>query len=130
MRLTLFYDGYCPLCVAEMTQLAELDKHNRLDFADIQTEDFTTQYPHIDPTAADRVLHAQFEDGTMLYGLDVTYQAWKLVDKKPWLVVLRWPVVRWFADAAYLFFARNRYTISYLFTGKRRCDTCRIELKR
>ena len=63
-------------------------------------------------------------DGTMLYGLDANCKAWELVGKKRWLRVLRWPVIRMFADLGYMFFAKNRSTISYLVTGKRRCASC------
>lgn len=35
--LTLFYDGQCPLCIREMSQLKKLDKHGRLMFEDITT---------------------------------------------------------------------------------------------
>ncbi len=122
--LTLFFDGTCPLCAAEMRQLKSLDTESRLRFADIYDESFATHYPHIDISAADRYLHAEYADGSMLYGLDVTYHAWRAVDRKHWLVVLRWPVIRWFADIAYRVFARNRYTISYLLTGEKRCERC------
>jgi predicted DCC family thiol-disulfide oxidoreductase YuxK len=37
---------------------------------------------------------------------------------------LRWPIISWFADRAYNFFARHRYTISYLLTGQKRGKQC------
>jgi predicted DCC family thiol-disulfide oxidoreductase YuxK len=123
-KLTVFFDSYCPLCVAEMDQLAALDKNHLLQLEDIHQPDFATRYPTVDPVAADRVLHAMREDGTMLYGLDVTHQVWKSVGKKPWIAILRWPVVSFFADIGYRIFASNRYTISWLLTGKRRCEPC------
>jgi len=33
-------------------------------------------------------------------------------------------IIRWFADRAYLYFARNRYRISELLTGQARCEPC------
>ncbi|MGF1704476.1 thiol-disulfide oxidoreductase DCC family protein [Enterovibrio baiacu] len=132
MTLTVFYDGSCPLCVAEMDQLRALNTQNHLRFEDVLAPDFQSRYPAIDPAAASNVLHGILSDtdqlndtdGQLLLGLDVTYKAWSLVGKKRWIAVLRWPVIRWFADRAYLFFARNRYRISYLFTGKSRCEPC------
>lgn len=123
-KLTVFYDSYCPLCVSEMDQLAQLDSNNLLQLEDIHQPDFATRFPAIDPVAADRVLHAMLEDGTMLYGLDVTHKVWQSVGKKPWIALLRWPVIRFFADIGYTIFARNRYSISWLLTGKRRCEPC------
>ena len=122
--LTLFFDSTCPLCAAEMRQLRSLDTAGRLCFADIYAEDFATCYPHIDVAAADRYLHGEYADGSMIYGLDVTCGAWRAVDRKRWLLILRWPIIRWFADIAYRLFARNRYTISYLLTGQKRCERC------
>lgn len=127
MTLTLFYDSYCPLCAQEMDELRRLDSRSqnpRLAFEDIHADDFQSRYPEIDPVAADRILHARYDDGRMIYGLDVTHQAWRLVGKKRWLALLRWPVLRWFADMGYRFFARNRYGISFLLTGRRRCEPC------
>lgn len=124
MKLTMFYDSLCPLCVAEVHQLQDLDNHNSLQFVDIHRQDFRDEWPHIDPVKADRVLHAQRADGSMVYGLDVSAEAWALVGKHRWLKLLRLPVIRWFSDLGYKVFARHRYAISYLLTGQRRCDVC------
>ncbi|WP_434355662.1 DUF393 domain-containing protein [Parasalinivibrio latis] len=133
MQLILFYDGTCPLCVAEMGELAQLDAGKRLTLVDIHTKDFARQYPDINKESASTILHGYVteDDKSMrlLLGLDVTCTAWNLVGKKRWLKMLRWPVVRWFADWAYMRFANNRYFISYLLTGKSRCQNgnCRID---
>ncbi|MBO6751494.1 MULTISPECIES: thiol-disulfide oxidoreductase DCC family protein [Spongiibacter] len=121
--LTLFYDGRCPLCVAEMRRLAELDSGARLIFEDINHADFSDRYPHIDPIAANRILHGQTNTGEMLYGLDVSCLAWKVVGKHRWMAALRWPVIRWFADIGYRWFARHRYTLSRYLTGQPRCTS-------
>ena len=126
MKLTLFFDSYCPLCASEIKILEALDSSRNLVFEDIHDEEFTVRYPNIDPVETDRVLHGLYEDGSMIYGLDVTHQAWRAVGKKPWLAILRWPIIRWFADGAYLIFAKNRYSISWLLTGKKRCEPCDI----
>jgi predicted DCC family thiol-disulfide oxidoreductase YuxK len=127
LKLTMFYDSFCPLCVAEVEQLRNLDQQGDLRFVDIHAEDFSRRWPHIDPLAANRVLHAQRADGSLLFGLDVSAEVWATVGKHRWLRLLRLPVVRWFADLGYRLFARYRYSISYLLTGKRRCDACSLE---
>lgn len=125
-QLTIFYDGGCPLCVHEMRKLKKLDGGRQMVFEDIHSDGFEQRYPAIDKTAADTILHAQTDRGEMLYGLDVTHAAWSLVGRG-WLTApLRWPGLRWFADKAYLFFARNRYRISRLLTGKARCEQCKL----
>ena len=40
---------------------------------------FNEKFPHIDQQAADLILHGQWRDGTIIYGLDVTYHSWDLV---------------------------------------------------
>lgn len=127
--LTLFYDGYCPLCVKEMTSLAAKDKHQRLTLVDVHQSCFEQQYPDINVAEALRYLHGylyQQQAKTLITGLDVTYQAWRLVGRGWLFAPLRWPILRWFCDKAYLWFARNRFTLSKLLTGKARCQRCEI----
>ena len=123
-NLTIFYDGTCPICAREMRALKQYDKANRIILVDIFHPDFE-HYPQIDAQKAATVLHALDEYDRLWLGLDVTYQAWKLVGKGWMYAPLRWPVIRIFADMFYNIFAKHRYTISYWLTGKKRtCDRC------
>lgn len=124
MKLTLFYDGFCPLCVAEMNKLRKYDVDERLTFEDIQSQDFSKRYPELDWASLNARIYGQLEDGRLISGLDVTYLAWKMVGKGWVYAPLRWPVIRWLADGIYLLFARYRYSISFLLTGKKRCQAC------
>ncbi len=124
MELRLFYDGLCPLCVAEMNTLKSYDTHKKLCFEDIHLPEFGERFPDLNKQQLNDRIHGQLPDGTLVSGLDVTYLAWKFVGKGWVYAPLRWPVIKWFADALYLVFARHRYTISYLLTGKRRCQPC------
>ena len=131
MILTIFYDSYCPLCSAEINQLKAYDSNNQLSFEDIHAVDFVQRYPYIDKVEANKLLHGQLSNGDMIYGLDVTCMAWKTVGKHRWLSILRWPVIRWFSDRAYLFFARHRNTISSLVAGKNKdlnCQSCKAKV--
>jgi len=127
MILTIFYDGQCPLCMAEMRQLKLHDHQGNIQFVNLHNEKLIEQYPHIDPVKANRILHGQLKSGELLLGLDVTCKAWQLVGKHTWLIILRWPVLRIFSDAIYLLFARYRNRISYLLTGKGPCISCSID---
>ncbi len=124
MKLRVFYDGSCPLCAAEMKQLAAADREGQVELQDISRPDFTERFPHVDPVQADRILQGETDDGTPLYGLDVTARAWTLAGKGWRVNWLRWPLIRPVADRVYLFFARHRHRISRLLTGKSRCDSC------
>ena len=122
--LTIFYDGFCPLCVREMAQLRQLDPAGKaLTLVDIQQADMPVLYPQIDAAEAGRILLSLTADGRILRGLDSTHAAWSAVGKGHRTAFLRWPVIRWFADKIYLWFAANRYRVSYWLTGQARCDS-------
>ncbi|WP_394205165.1 thiol-disulfide oxidoreductase DCC family protein [Shewanella waksmanii] len=123
MKLTIFYDGQCPLCSAEMKQLKQHDDYDAIALEDLNQAGFAEKFPEIDPVRANVILHGKDDKGQVLLGLDVTYLAWMLVGKKYRVAFLRWPVVKPVADMFYLAFAKHRYTISYLLTGKKRCDS-------
>lgn len=126
-KLTIFYDGQCPLCVKEMEKLKSYDNDSSLHLVNTHSEEFVN-YPEIDPQEASRVLHAINDQNQLLLGLDVTYLAWKLVGKGWVYAPLRWPLVRPMADWAYLRFANNRYAVSKLLTGKSKCDNDQCSL--
>jgi predicted DCC family thiol-disulfide oxidoreductase YuxK len=125
-ELTIFYDGGCPLCVAEMRHLCRLDSDAKIALEDIHAEGFTQRFPHIDPARADQILHGQLANGEIIYALDVTYVAWSLVGKRHWVAILRWPLVKQVSHWVYLFFAKHRSRISKLLTGSERCEVCEI----
>ena len=129
-ELTIFYDGGCPLCLAEMKHLLKLDKHNKLELVDINQQGFEAMYPNINRTKAEQILHAQLADGSILLGLDVTHKAWSLVGKGQWTAILRWPIVRVITDFFYLQFARHRHFLSRAITGQERCESCSLERKK
>ncbi len=122
MALTLFFDGQCPLCEKEISHLKKRNYNDVIAFVDINAAEFSQTYPDMDWDALNERIHAIDESGEVYIGLDATHKAWSLVGF-PWLYAsLRWPIIRFFADKAYLLFARNRYKISYWLTGKERCD--------
>lgn len=110
-QVTIFYDGQCPLCLAEMKHLKALDDQNLLDLQDLHQTAFAEKFPQVDPEKAMTVLHGRYQ-GRDIYGLDVTYQAWRAVGKGTWVAILRWPLVRSLADLVYLFFAKHRHRLS------------------
>jgi predicted DCC family thiol-disulfide oxidoreductase YuxK len=128
MAFTLFYDGLCPLCEKEIIALQKRDKENKIVFEDISLPDFPQRFPHMNIDELNARIHGQLSDGTMITGLDVTHKAWSLVGVKWLYAPLRWPVIRWFADKFYNFFAKHRHKISYWLTGKERCDSNRCSI--
>jgi predicted DCC family thiol-disulfide oxidoreductase YuxK len=117
--MKIFYDGNCPLCVAEMKKLKKYDAQEKITTINLHDDDFSMRFPHIDKSSALTVLHAQDEQGNIWLGLDATYKAWRSVGKYPWLKLIRIVPVRWLADFAYLFFAKHRMGISRLLMPNR-----------
>ena len=126
---TLFYDGQCPLCEMEVRHLKRHDHNKLIAYEDIMREDFVERFPDLDWQAMNAKIHGRTADGVWLTGLDVTHHMWSLVGKGWLYAPLRWPVIRWFADRAYMAFARHRHSIARLLTGKARCDSdqCKVE---
>jgi predicted DCC family thiol-disulfide oxidoreductase YuxK len=120
-KLTVFYDGTCPLCAKEMKALKQRDAKQQIKTVDIYSEAFA-DYPQIDPEQANNILHALNEKGELLFGLDVTYRAWQLVGRGWLYAPLRWRIFKPAADWLYLKFANNRYRVSYWLTGTSRCS--------
>jgi predicted DCC family thiol-disulfide oxidoreductase YuxK len=123
MKLRIFYDSLCPLCDAEMQHIKARDIGDDIELQDLNQSDFASKFPEIDFTVANRILHAQRPDGSIITGLDVTYEAWTVVGKERGGSLLRGSLGKPFADKGYLFFAKHRYRISYLLTGKKRCES-------
>lgn len=127
VKLTVFYDGFCPLCVAEMSRLRKLDNKGVIRLVDVQQQEQMANFSEINKESALNILHGIDDNGRILKGLDVTCLAWHLVGRG-WLVApLRWPLVKGIADRVYLWFAPNRYRISGLLTGRQRCTQCGIK---
>ncbi|XOV79641.1 MAG: thiol-disulfide oxidoreductase DCC family protein [Aestuariibacter sp.] len=137
MQLVIFYDGQCPLCLKEMQHLRRLDQNQRLTLIDIFSERFSNEYPEMQDKPVLQKLHGYLVPTSssdtiakqMLTGLDVTYHAWRLVGRG-WIVKpLRWPLLKPIADGFYLWFAKHRFSLSYLLTGQKRCKPCQIKEK-
>jgi predicted DCC family thiol-disulfide oxidoreductase YuxK len=129
--MIIFYDGNCPLCSTEMSQLQRFDIDKKIVFADLNASDFSVRYAHIDKDKAMAYLHAQTQSGEIVYGLDATYLAWKTVGKHRWLKIFRLPIIRLFADCGYRLFAKYRHTISQLLMPNTHCNNgqCSTERK-
>ena len=109
--LTIFYDGNCPMCAAEMEHLKKYDKNNVIKLVDIHQESFETLYPTVSFAAAMKILHGHYS-GKILLGLEVTHRAWTMVGKGFWVAPLNWPVIKKLSHWVYLGLAKYRHQIS------------------
>ncbi|MFT5225323.1 MAG: putative DCC family thiol-disulfide oxidoreductase YuxK [Polaribacter sp.] len=58
-ELTIFYDGSCPICVAEKRHLCHLDSEQKIALQDIHAERFSQRFSHNDPVRTDQILHGK-----------------------------------------------------------------------
>ena len=111
-KLTLFYDGACPLCQAEILFLSRRNQAGLLDFVDINSERFDSAKIGVSCEQALAAMYGQYDNGVLIQGVTVFSEAYRRAD----LPFLAWIFSRnalqsiW--QLAYRFFAKNRHAIS------------------
>lgn len=105
---TLYYDGKCALCAAEIDSLRK-ERGAALALVDIHSMDA----PEDERDALLRTLHLQQADGTWLEGADANVAAWRGTSKARLLGALRWPLIRHAVDLVYRVWAAWRYRRLY-----------------
>ncbi len=111
--MTLYFDGACPLCAAEIRMLAARNRHQLLRFVDISQPGVELPCAVVCSQAMDNI-HAVLDDGRTLIGVQVFAEAYRRADL-PWLAWLfSRPGLRWLLEPAYAVFARHRASISAL----------------
>ena len=110
--LTIYYDGACPLCMAEVHVLKSRNKLGLLDFVDVADPQFDEMTHQLSCQLALATMQGRLADGTQLEGVPVFAEAYKRAD----LPTLAWLFTRpWLApilNAAYYVFAKYRHSIS------------------
>jgi predicted DCC family thiol-disulfide oxidoreductase YuxK len=113
-KLTLFYDGACPLCQAEILFLSGRNQANLLDFVDINSAQFDPLKVGVSCEAALVAMYGQFASGKLIQGVSVFPEAYQRANlpRMAWLFSRK--PLQPFLKLAYLFFAKNRHAISSL----------------
>jgi predicted DCC family thiol-disulfide oxidoreductase YuxK len=110
--LSIFYDGNCPLCLAEIHVLKNNNQQQLLRFINIH--DGTLVDSAINCAAALQIIHAQFENGKVIRGPIVFAEAYKRSD----LTVMKWlfsfKLFQRIYALFYVYFAQYRHQISKL----------------
>ncbi|MFT7685883.1 MAG: putative DCC family thiol-disulfide oxidoreductase YuxK [Candidatus Azotimanducaceae bacterium] len=107
---TLFYDGACPLCSAEMDRLRSLSGP-MLELVDVHTAASATLPATKEATL--KVLHLMRENGEILTGVEANVFAWQHTRWGFLFRWMRWPVIRVVADFVYTKWAHRRYQRLY-----------------
>jgi len=107
-RLTVWFDGGCPLCTREIAVMRRLDRGRRIDFIDVGTSE--TACP-IDRRLLLERFHAQ-EDGRILSGAAAFAAMWRAIPVlRPFGLLARNRIVLRWLEVLYLRFLRVRPTL-------------------
>jgi predicted DCC family thiol-disulfide oxidoreductase YuxK len=114
-KLTLFYDGACPLCQAEILFLSGRNQADLLGFVDINSKAYDPLKVGVSCEEALAAMYGQYADGTLINGVTVFPEAYRRAE----LPTLAWifsrksmqPILK----MGYRFFAKNRHAISRVF---------------
>lgn len=109
--LTLYYDGACRMCRAEMRSLETRDTRGLLRFVDIASPGFNEFPPGTTREALLTVIHAVQADGTVVRSVDVFRLAYAAVGFAWVARVTRLPLLGAVCEAVYPWIARNRYRL-------------------
>jgi predicted DCC family thiol-disulfide oxidoreductase YuxK len=114
-KLTLFYDGACPLCQAEILYLSRRNQAGLLDFVDINSEQFDPNTVGVSCEQALAAMYGQYANGELIQGVKVFPEAYLRAN----LPVMAWlfsrKTLQPFLQVGYRLFAKNRHAISKLF---------------
>lgn len=128
--LTLYFDGDCPLCAREIKLLRAHASTAKLLFVDISDEGFDSRALGFTLEDMQSSLHARFEDGTWVKGLDATLWSWRAAGLGVWAAPLSWRVIRPLLTLVYRLFCRWRPHLAWLPhpDGSRRCrgNSCSV----
>lgn len=121
-QFTLFYDGLCPICQAEVAWLRRCNRQGRLILQDINAPDF--QAEAYGKTYADMLaeIHGLQADGTLLIGMPVFRAAYQAVGLGWLLAPTGWPLLSPAFALLYRLFARYRLGIGSRLGGGRCTD--------
>ena len=111
-KLTMYYDGLCPLCKAEILFLSGRNEAGLLSFVDINSSQYIAESVGVSCQQALDSMYAQYDDGALINGVDVFTAAYERAN----LPILAWlfsraslrPMLTW----GYRFFAKHRHSIS------------------
>lgn len=109
--LTLFYDGNCPLCLAEIHLLKSRNHQQLLAFIDV-TENIDEHKHGVSCAAALQSMHGQLADGTIIQGVAVFREAYTRVGWHTMAWVLSIQSLQPLFDLAYYHFAKHRQRIA------------------
>lgn len=114
-KVTVWYDGACPLCMREIALMRRLDRRDAIDFINLSEDQSACP---IDRDLLLARLHAM-ENGTMLSGAAAFAAMWRAIPLlRPLGLLARIPLVLKALERLYLAFLRVRPRIQKMITTR------------
>ena len=112
-KLTIFFDGGCPLCKREVDFLQSKNQKGALSFIDINTSDFSSDLKHgiTYKQAMDRI-HAMKSDGSVIKDIKVFQEAYSLIGLGWIYAPTKLPILDKFIEFIYGLWAKYRLKIT------------------
>lgn len=113
-KLTMFYDGLCPLCQAEIQFLSGRNQAGLLSFVDINSDQYLPERVGVSCDQALAAMYAQYDDGELISGVEVFSAAYSRANLPKMAWIFSRPALRPLWDLSYRLFAKHRHRISAL----------------
>ena len=110
--LTIYYDGNCPLCQAEIHLLRHHNQRNLLHFVNLH--ELSASESEVDCSLAMETIHARLGQNKIITGPNVFHEAYKITNLKWVNYLFSFAWFRFLYAQFYKVFARHRHQISRL----------------
>ena len=122
-KLTIFFDGGCPLCKREVDFLQSKNQKGALSFIDINTSDFSSdlKYGITYKQAMDRI-HAMKSDGSVIKDIKVFQEAYSLIGLGWIYAPTKLPILDKFIEFIYGLWAKYRLKITFRPSIEKLCS--------
>ena len=127
-KLTIFFDGECPLCKKEVDFLQSRNQDGYLNFIDINSEDFSLDLKYgITYKQAMERIHALKSDGSLIKDIEVFQEAYNLIGLGWIYAPTKLPVFDKLFGFIYLLWAKYRLKITFrpsleILCSEKGCD--------
>ncbi len=126
-QLTVYYDGLCRVCSFEIDHYKKKNIEARIRFVDITSADFDENSEGLKNYNYHKHIHAKTMDGTLVKGVDVFLEIWKVLPGFGFLKkTISNPILRPAFDFGYKIFAHIRPYLPK--KSKAECDNDRCQI--
>ena len=128
-KLTIFFDGGCPLCKREVDFLQSKNQEGALSFIDINTSDFylDLRYGITYKQAMERI-HALKSDGSVIKDIKVFQEAYTLIGLGWIYAPTKFPIFDKFIEFIYGIWAKYRLKLTFRPSIEKLCTEKGCEL--